>query len=121
MNMELMIRPAARAYLSIPTWLACAWLAVPLLAHADTPSVNPQALGIMESIVNYCGRLDPAAVVKLREQAKQLAQGASERQLAEVRNSNEYREGYDSVVDFVAKIDERNAKQICSEKSVATK
>ncbi len=105
----------------LPTWLACAWLAVPLLVHADTPSVNPHALGTVESILNYCARLDPAAAVKLREQVKQLAQGASDRQLAEVRNSNEYRESYDSVVDFVAKVDEHNAKRICSETPVEHK
>jgi hypothetical protein len=105
----------------IPTLLACAWLAVPLLAHADTPSVNPQALGIVESIANYCGRLDPARAVKLQEQVKQLAQGVSEQQLAEVRKSSEYREGYDSVVDFVAKADEHNAKRICSETPVEHK
>jgi len=48
---------------------------------------------------------------------KQLVQGASEQQLAEVRNSDEYRKAYDSVVDFVSKIDPRNAKQFCSETS----
>ena len=35
-------------------------------------------------------------------------QGASAQRLAEVRNSDEYRKAYDSVVDFVAKIDEHN-------------
>src|SRR5258707_6525808 len=105
----------------IPTWLACAWLAVPLLVHADTASVNPRALGIVESILNYCGRLDPAAAVKLQERGKQLAQGASEQQLAEVRHSDEYRQAYDSAGDFVAKVDEHNAKRICSETPVEPK
>jgi len=105
----------------LPTWLACAWLAVPLLVLANTPSVDPRALGIVESIVNFCGRLDPASAVKLREQVKQLAQGASEQQLTEVRNSNEYREAYDSVVDVVAKVDEHNAKRVCSETPVEHK
>ena len=35
----------------LPTWLACAWLAVPLLVHADTPSVDPRALGLTLSAV----------------------------------------------------------------------
>ena len=52
---------------------------------------------------------------RLRQMIKQLVQGASEQQLAEVRNSDEYRKAYDSVVDFVAKIDQRNAKNFCSE------
>jgi hypothetical protein len=48
-------------------------------------------------------------------------QGASEPQLAEVRNSNEYRKAYDSVVDFVAKIDPHNAKRFCAETATERK
>jgi len=96
-------------------WLTCAWFAVAPLAHADKPALNAQALGISESILNYCGPVDPASAAKLREKIKQLVQGASEQQLAQVRNSDEYRQAYDSVVDFVGKVDEHNAKQLCSE------
>ena len=46
---------------------------------------------------------------------KQLVQGASGPHLAEVRKSDECRKAYDSVVDFVAKIDQRNAKNFCAE------
>jgi hypothetical protein len=46
-------------------------------------------------------------------------QGASAQQLAEVRNSDEYRKAYDSVVDFVAKIDEHNVERFCAETPVA--
>jgi hypothetical protein len=41
-------------------------------------------------------------------------QGASAQQLAEVRNSDEYRKAYDSVVDFVAKIEEHNVNRFCA-------
>ena len=95
-------------------WLACAWVALPLLVHADAPAVNPQALGISESILNYCGSVDPAAAAKLRDKIKQLVRGASEQQLAQARNSDEYRKAYDSVVDFAGKVDPRNAKRFCS-------
>jgi hypothetical protein len=53
----------------------------------------------------------------MRQMIKQLVRGASEQQLAEVRNSDEYRQAYDSVVDFVGKLDPRNAKRFCSETS----
>ena len=46
-------------------------------------------------------------------------QGASAQQLAEVRNSDEYRKAYDSVVDFVARIDEHNVKRFCAETPIA--
>jgi hypothetical protein len=55
----------------------------------------------------------------MRQKIEQLVQGASAQQLAEVRNSDEYRKAYDSVVDFVAKIDERNVERFCAETPVA--
>jgi hypothetical protein len=95
--------------------LAGLWLAVPLLAHADGPALNAPMLGLTESILQYCGPVDPAVAAKLREKIKQLVQGASEQQLAQVRNSDEYRKAYASVVEFVGKVDEHDAKRICSE------
>jgi hypothetical protein len=94
--------------------LVCGWLVAPL-AHADGPALNAQTLGVSESILNYCGPLDPAAAAKLRAKIKQLVRGASEQQLAQMRNSDEYRQAYDSLVDFVAKVDVHNAKRICFE------
>ena len=98
-----------------PAWLASAWLALTPLVFADTPAPNAQVLGVTESVINYCGPIDPAAADRLRQMIKQLVQGASEQQLAEVRNSDEYRKAYDSVADFVGKVDEHNAKRACSE------
>lgn len=62
-----------------------------------------------------CGPLEPAAANRLRQKIGQLVEGVGEEQLAEVRNSNEYRKGYDSVVDFVAKIDPHNVQRFCAQ------
>jgi len=102
-------------------WLACIGLALPPLALADGPPPSAQALGVAESVINYCGPIDPAATARLRQMIKQLVQGASEEQLAEVRKSDEYRKAYDSVVDFAGKIDPRNAKRFCSETPIERK
>jgi hypothetical protein len=102
-------------------WLACAWLALSPLALADGPAPNGQALGVAESALNYCGPIDPVGADRLRQIIKQLVQGASEQQLAEVRNSDEYRKAYDSVVDFVGKIDSHNAQRFCAETPVKRK
>jgi len=64
--------------------------------------------------VNYCGPIDPAATDRLGQMIKQLVQGASGQQLAEVRNSDEYRKAYDSVVNSAGKIAPRNAAQFCA-------
>lgn len=101
--------------------LVGACLVVPAVAGADAPQPSPHALGVAEGVVNYCGSVDPASAEQVRQVIKQLMQGASEEQLAEVRKSDDYRKAYDSVGDFTAKIDPRNAKQFCSGTLAASK
>ena len=87
------------------------------IAHADGALPNARVLGVNEGTLSYCGARDPAAAARLRQKIERLVQGASAQQLAEVRNSDEYRKAYDSVVDFVAKIPPHNAKRFCAETS----
>jgi len=82
---------------------------------------NAKKLGVAEGVVNYCGPIDPAATDRLGQMIKQLVQGASGQQLAEVRNSDEYRKAYDSVVNSAGKIAPRNAAQFCAENSMQRK
>jgi len=90
------------------------------IAHADRALPNARILGVNEGALSYCGPRDPAAAAaRLRQWIAQLVQGASAQQLAEVRNSDEYRKAYDSVADFVAKIDEHNVERFCAETPVA--
>ena len=79
--------------------LAAGWLALPPLAQADGPALNAQTLGFTESVLNYCGPIEPALALKLR---------------AEARNSDEYRKAYDSVSELVARVDQHDARRICS-------
>jgi len=101
-------------------WLWAGWALGPI-AHGDGALPNARVLGVSESALSYCGPRDPAAAARLRRKIEQLVQGASAQQLAEVRNSDEYRKAYDSVVDFVAKIDEHNVKTFCAEAPGARK
>jgi hypothetical protein len=95
--------------------LAAGWLVLPPLAQADGAALNAQTLGFTESVLNYCGPIEPALALKLREKVRQLVERATEQQIAEARNSDEYRKAYDSVSEFVAKVDGHDAKRICSE------
>ncbi|HSS24425.1 MAG TPA: hypothetical protein VLL82_08480, partial [Mycobacterium sp.] len=85
------------------------------IAYGDGAAPSARLLGVTESVLNYCGSRDPTAAARLRQRIKELEQGASEQELAEVRNSDEYRKAYDSVVDFAAKIDEHNVRRFCAE------
>jgi hypothetical protein len=107
---------------TLPLWLISTLLAgQPALA--DTPpetsaahgaAVNAQVLGTAESALDYCGTKDPAVAERLRLLIKGLVQGVSEEQLAKVRQSDEYRAGYDSVVQSTSKIEPANAKKFCA-------
>ena len=100
-------------------WLVWAGWALGPIAHADRALPNARVLGVNEGALSYCGPRDPAAGARLRQKIEELVQGASAQQLAEVRNSDEYRKAYDSVVDFVAKIDAHNVARFCAETPVA--
>lgn len=81
----------------------------------SNPPLNPQNLGIMESILSYCGPVDAAAAAQLRAKIDEMLKGRSQEAIARARNSNAYRAGYDSINDFVGKVDKRNAERVCKE------
>ncbi|HEY0745102.1 MAG TPA: hypothetical protein VGD63_00270, partial [Steroidobacteraceae bacterium] len=83
-------------------------------AWADQSAPDPQALGTIEALVGYCSKVAPAEAVKFQEQIKQLLKGQSEKEVAGIRGSDEYRKAYDTMAAFVAKVDQRNAKVACS-------
>ena len=94
--------------------LACCGLAAPMGVFADSPGPDPHTLAITEAILSYCTKVDPAAAARYQEKVKQLVQGASDEALAKVRSSDEYQRARASLDDFVSKVDEHNAKRVCT-------
>jgi hypothetical protein len=94
--------------------LACCWLAAPSGVFAEGLGPDPRSLGVTESILSYCAKVDAAAAAKYQESVRQLTDGASDEVLAKVRGSDEYRRARQSMEDFVKTVDEHNAKQLCS-------
>jgi hypothetical protein len=92
--------------------LACGWLAC--AARADGPAPDPRVLGLTESILSYCTKVDQTLAAPYQEKIGQLIQGASDEVLAKVRASDEYLRARQSMDDFVSKVDEHNAKRVCS-------
>jgi hypothetical protein len=84
-------------------------------AMADQAVPDARALGITEAVVSYCSKVDPKATAHYQERIRLLANGASEEQLARLRQSDEYQKAHASVDDFVAKVDEHNARKVCAE------
>jgi hypothetical protein len=85
------------------------------LALAEEPAPDARALATTEAILSYCAKVDPSGASKYQERVKLVAQGASEKALDEVRKSGEYQQARASMDDFLAKVDEHNAKKVCSE------
>jgi hypothetical protein len=92
--------------------LACGGLA--WAARADGPAPDPRVLGLAESMLSYCTKVDPVSAAAYQGKIGQLIQGASDEVLAKVRSSEEYQRARQSLEDFVSKVDEHNAKRVCT-------
>ena len=101
--------------------LTCAAAVLPLLTEADEPKIDGRMLGATEAIMNYCAKVDPTSGDRYRQQIKLMVQGTSDAALAKVRDSEEYKQGHDSIEDMLSKTDEHHAKQTCSESASPTK
>jgi hypothetical protein len=101
--------------------VACCALAAPSLAAPDGQAPDARTLGVTEAMLDYCTKAYPASADKFQFQIKRLIQGASQETLAKVRSSEQYRRAHDAEVDFVSKVDPRNAKRTCSKPLVAHK
>jgi hypothetical protein len=107
-----MVKPIA-AYGSLIGIVSLSLFAVPALAAE--PAINAQMLGLMDSALQYCAKVDPGAAEKLQEKVNRLVQGASEEAVAKVRRSEPYRTAYSSAADFVSKVDAKNGPQVCAD------
>src|SRR5271165_1366303 len=84
------------------------------LAPGAEPAPNPQSLGIVEGILNKCAELDPPHAAEYRDQVKMVTQDASEKTVAELRSSDEYKQAYDSITDSLAKVAAKDAVKACT-------
>ena len=88
-------------------------------SHGKAP--DARALGATEALLDYCAKSDPTGAAKVHNRWKRLTQGASKAALADARKSGEYQSAHDSEVDFIGKIEPRNAHRLCSDTAAAGK
>ena len=94
--------------------IACGALACTLAYAASADAPDARRLAITDALLTYCSKADPSTTAKYQSELKRLEQGASPTVLAAVRRSTEYKERRDSMEQFMARIDEHNAKKMCS-------
>ena len=92
--------------------LICAAIMIPQLVNAKLPFSN-DAFGKVEGLLNYCGKIDAGSAAKYRERAKFLVKGVPDKEVAEARQSAEYKESYDSMSADLEKAPKENSVQAC--------
>ena len=83
------------------------------VALADPPISN-HSLGVLEGTAAFCAELDPEAAAKYQERAKRYVAGMQEKQVAEARDSGQYKEAYQSAGATLSAMSKDQAKKACS-------
>src|ERR1700747_414314 len=92
-------------------------IAFPQLAGAKL-SMPPEALGIVESTLDFCAKAVPdsaAKVNKAKEKGSALLGDATKEELDKVRSSGEYLDSYASTTESLNKIPNDEAVKTCTD------
>jgi hypothetical protein len=85
----------------------------PAAAVVQPATVDPRALGIAESVLNYCTRVQAEGTSTLLRKHEAMIRGLSKAELVGIRQSAEYRAAFTAENGFVANVDEHNVGRIC--------
>jgi hypothetical protein len=83
------------------------------LAQGDQ-ALAARSLGRVESIQSFCAQVSPQSAKTVEAMSAGLIGQASAEDLKNARNSDEYREVYDSTNADLAKVDQEHAADSCS-------
>jgi hypothetical protein len=89
-----------------------ALLALPNLALAKLPPSS--TLGQLEGTLDFCAQLDPQSAAKYQEFKKVLVQGEPEKDVAEARQTKEYKDAYDAIGEALGKVEKDKAVKACT-------
>ena len=88
-------------------------LVVPQLALAKLPLPN-DAFGKIEGTLDFCAQADSQAASKYQERKKVLVGDATEKEVAEARQTQEYKDGYQEISAQLAKVPKEKAVKACT-------
>jgi len=81
-------------------------------ALAKVPYTNEQ-FGKLEGTLDFCAQLDAPSAEKYQHRKKQLAKDATEAEVAEARESEDYKRNYDWVSEELPKAPKQEALKAC--------
>jgi hypothetical protein len=90
-------------------------------AKAESTGPNARSLGHADALLDYCTKAEPSSVAKLQARIKQYSQGASDAELAKMRETDEYRQANGAERDLLARIQPRKARSTCARAPAAIK
>jgi len=82
------------------------------LALAKVPYTNEQ-FGKLEGTLDFCAQLDPPSAAKYEARKKQLAKDATEAEVAEARDSEDYKQSYEWISEELPKAPKADAMKAC--------
>lgn len=93
--------------------LVAAILALASLAAAKL-DIPPGLLGKVEGALDFCAQADAQSADKYQAKKKEFSQGATDEELSEARDSQDYRDAYQSSTDELSKQSKEEAKKTCA-------
>src|SRR6476619_3900538 len=81
-------------------------------ALAKVPYTN-DVFGKLEGTLDFCAQLDAPSAEKYQQRKKQLAKDATEAEVAEARESDEYKKRYDWISEELPKAPKQDALKAC--------
>jgi len=88
-------------------------LVIPQLALAKLPFPN-DSFGKVEGTLDFCARTDEQAAPKYQERKKALVRDVPEKEVAEARQTQEYKEAYDAVSAELGKVPKEKVVEACT-------
>ena len=103
------------ALLAAAAFLVSAARAEERAARAEERAVaDPTALAVVDAMIAFCSKTDPASAARYQEQLQLVAPNATEDALAKVRDTDAYRVARTSSDELAAKADPHDASEACS-------
>ncbi len=93
--------------------LLVAALVIPQLGGAQLPIPN-DAFAKFEGTLDFCANANPNDSEKYEKLKKELVKGASEKEVADVRKTQDYKDAYADAKNEFAKMPKDKAIEMCS-------
>jgi hypothetical protein len=88
-------------------------IVIPQLATAKVP-MPAESFGQIESVLDFCSQVNPKLASNYKDFKKMLAGDATDKELADARDQQEYKDSYQSANEKLTKLEPEKAVKTCS-------